>query len=141
MDFTNLINTFPAMYYYPEYSLTPGDTTNWWVPTPSCLIDIGKRIGFMKSDLVDTFDFDSINATPQQTDEVKSGIRRIHKVGLFKMEGTSKTYAEANITVDSKGLVAEKYWKRWYFSKEGKGLCIHGRVLAECEECVAGGLF
>ena len=102
----------PAMYYYPEYSLTPGDTTNWWVPTPSCLIDIGKRIGFMKSDLVDTFDFDSINATPQQTDEVKSGIRRIHKVGLFKMEGTSKTYAEANITVDSKGLVAEKYWKR-----------------------------
>ena len=111
----------PAMYYYPEYSLTPGDTTNWWVPTPSCLTDIGKRIGFMKSDLVDTFDFDSINATPQQTDEVKSGIRRIHKVGLFKMEGTSKTYAEANITVDSKGLVAEKYWKRWYFSKEGKG--------------------
>ena len=131
----------PAMYYYPEYSLTPGDTTNWWVPTPSCLTDIGKRIGFMKSDLVDTFDFDSINATPQQTDEVKSGIRRIHKVGLFKMEGTSKTYAEANITVDSKGLVAEKYWKRWYFSKEGKGLCIHGRVVAECEECVAGGLF
>ena len=131
----------PAMYYYPEGSLTPGDTTNWWVPTPSCLTDIGKRIGFMKSDLVDTFDFDSINATPQQTDEVKSGIRRIHKVGLFKMEGTSKTYAEANITVDSKGLVAEKYWKRWYFSKEGKGLCIHGRVVAECEECVAGGLF
>ena len=131
----------PAMYYYPEYSLTPGDTTNWWVPTPSCLTDIGKRIGFMKSDLVDTFDFDSINATPQQTDEVKSGIRRIHKVGLFKMEGTSKTYAEANITVDSKGLVAEKYWKRWYFSKEGKGLCIHGRVVAECEECVAKGLF
>jgi tRNA (mo5U34)-methyltransferase len=131
----------PAMYYYPEYSLTPGDTTNWWVPTPSCLTDIGKRIGFMKSDLVDTFDFDSINATPQQTDEVKSGIRRIHKVGLFKMEGTSKTYAELDKTVDSKGLVAEKYWKRWYFSKEGKGLCIHGRVVAECEECVAGGLF
>jgi len=32
----------PAMYYYPEYSLTPGDTTNWWVPTPSCLTDIGN---------------------------------------------------------------------------------------------------
>ena len=86
----------PAMYYYPEYSLTPGDTTNWWVPTPSCLTDIGKRIGFMKSDLVDTFDFDSINATPQQTDEVKSGIRRIHKVGLFKMEGRSKEYEMRN---------------------------------------------
>ena len=25
-----------AMYYYPEGSLTTGDTTNWWVPTPSC---------------------------------------------------------------------------------------------------------
>ena len=86
----------PAMYYYPEYSLTPGDTTNWWVPTPSCLTDIGKRIGFMKSDLVDTFDFDSINVTPQQTDEVKSGIRRIHKVGLFKMEGRSKEYEMRN---------------------------------------------
>ena len=76
----------PAMYYYPEGSLTPGDTTNWWVPTPSCLIDIGKRLGFNKSKMIDTFDFDSMNSTLEQTEEVKSGIRRIHKVGLFKME-------------------------------------------------------
>ena len=76
----------PAMYYYPEGSLTPGDTTNWWVPTSSCLIDIGKRLGFNKSKMIDTFDFDSMNSTLQQTEEVKSGIRRIHKVGLFKME-------------------------------------------------------
>ena len=76
----------PAMYYYPEGSLTPGDTTNWWVPTPSCLTDIGKRLGFNKSKMIDTFDFDSMNSTLQQTEEVKSGIRRIHKVGLFKME-------------------------------------------------------
>ena len=76
----------PAMYYYPEGSLTPGDTTNWWVPTPSCLIDIGKRLGFNKSKMIDTFDFDSMNSTLQQTEEVKSGIRRIHKIGLFKME-------------------------------------------------------
>jgi tRNA (mo5U34)-methyltransferase len=75
-----------AMYYYPEGSLTPGDTTNWWIPTPSCLIDIGKRLGFNKSKMIDTFDFDSMNSTLQQTEEVKSGIRRIHKVGLFKME-------------------------------------------------------
>ena len=75
----------PAMYYYPEGSLTPGDTTNWWIPTPSCLTDIGKRIGFMESVLVDTFDFGK-NLELQQTEEVKSGIRRIHKVGLFKME-------------------------------------------------------
>ena len=75
----------PAMYYYPEYSLPPGDTTNWWVPTPSCLTDIGKRIGFMESVLVDIFDFGE-NLELQQTEEVKSGIRRIHKVGLFKME-------------------------------------------------------
>jgi hypothetical protein len=81
----------PAMYYYPEGSLTPGDTTNWWVPTPSCLTDIGKRIGFMKSDLVDTYDF-GLNPTLQQTDEVKNGIRRIHKMGLFKMEGRSETW-------------------------------------------------
>ena len=76
----------PAMYYYPESSLTPGDTTNWWVPTPSCLIDIGERTGFEKSVLVDTFDFDSINASLQQDDNVKNGLRRIHKIGLFKME-------------------------------------------------------
>ncbi len=76
----------PVMYYYPEGSLTPGDTTNWWVPTPSCLTDIGKRLGFNKSKMVDTFDFDSMNSTLEQTEEVKSGIRRIHKVGLFKME-------------------------------------------------------
>ena len=76
----------PAMYYYPEGSLTPGDTTNWWVPTSSCLIDIGKRLGFNKSKMVNTFDFDSINSTLEQTEEVKRGIRRIHKVGLFKME-------------------------------------------------------
>jgi len=82
----------PAMYYYPEGSLTPGDTTNWWVPTPSCLTDIGKRLGFNKSKMVDTFDFDSMNSTLQQTEEVKSGIRRIHKVGLFKMEGRSKIW-------------------------------------------------
>ena len=82
----------PAMYYYPEGSLTPNDTTNWWIPTPSCLTDIGKRLGFNKSKMVDTYDFDS-HKTPneestilQQTEEVKSGIRRIHKVGLFKME-------------------------------------------------------
>ena len=85
----------PAMYYYPEGSLLPGDTTNWWVPTPSCLTDVGKRIGFKTSDLVDTFDFDSINSPPQQNDEVKSGIRRLHKVGLFKMEGKNKTYADS----------------------------------------------
>ena len=85
----------PAMYYYPECSLLPGDTTNWWVPTPSCLTDVGKRIGFKTSDLVDTFDFDSINSPPQQNDEVKSGIRRLHKVGLFKMEGKNKTYADS----------------------------------------------
>jgi len=36
--------------------------------------------------MVDTFDFDSMNSTLEQTEEVKSGIRRIHKVGLFKME-------------------------------------------------------
>jgi len=76
----------PAMYYYPEGSLTPGDTTNWWVPTPSCLTDIGKRLGFNKSKMVDTFDFDSMNSTLEQTEEVKNGIRCIHKVGLFKME-------------------------------------------------------
>ena len=76
----------PAMYYYPEGSLTPGDTTNWWIPTPSCLIDIGKRLGFNKSKMIDTFDFDSMNSTLEQTEEVKNGIRRIHKVGLFKME-------------------------------------------------------
>ena len=68
----------PAMYYYPESSLLPGDSTNWWVPTPSCLTDVGKRIGFKTSDLVDTFDFDSINCPPPQNDEVKSGIRRLH---------------------------------------------------------------
>jgi len=76
----------PAMYYYPEGSLTPGDTTNWWVPTPSCLTDICKRLGFNKSKMVDTFDFDSINSTLEQTEEVKNGIRRIHKVCLFKVE-------------------------------------------------------
>ena len=76
----------PVMYYYPEGSLTPGDTTNWWVPTPSCLTDIGRRLGFNKSKMVDTFDFDSMNSTLEQTEEVKNGIRRIHKVGLFKME-------------------------------------------------------
>ena len=81
-----------AMYYYPEGSLTTGDTTNWWVPTPSCLTDIGTRIGFEKSVLVDTFDFDSINANLQQDDKVKNGLRRIHKMGLFKMEGRSEVW-------------------------------------------------
>ena len=81
----------PAMYYYPEGSLTPGDTTNWWVPTPSCLTDIGKRLGFNKSKMVDTFDF-GLKVKIQQTDEVKNGIRRIHKIGLFKMEGRSKNW-------------------------------------------------
>ena len=77
----------PAMYYYPEGSLTPSDTTNWWIPTPSCLTDIGKRLGFNKSKMVDTYDFDSQKSTIlQQTEEVKSGIRRLHKIGLFKME-------------------------------------------------------
>ena len=76
----------PVLYYYPEGSLTPGDTTNWWVPTPSCLTDIGKRLGFNKSKMVDTFDFDSINSTLEQTEEVKNGIRRIHKICLFKVE-------------------------------------------------------
>ena len=81
-----------AMYYYPEGSLTTGDTTNWWVPTPSCLTDIGTRIGVEKSVLVDTFDFDSINANLQQDDKVKSGLRRIHKMGLFKMEGRNEVW-------------------------------------------------
>ena len=81
-----------AMYYYPEGSLTSGDTTNWWVPTPPCLIDIGTRIGFEKSVLVDTFDFDSINAPLQQDDSVKNGLRRIHKIGLFKMEGRNEIW-------------------------------------------------
>ena len=81
----------PVMYYYPEGSLTPGDTTNWWVPTPSCLTDIGRRLGFNKSKMVDTFDF-GLKVKIQQTDEVKNGIRRIHKIGLFKMEGRSKNW-------------------------------------------------
>ena len=99
----------PAMYYYPESSLLPGDSTNWWVPTPSCLIDIGKRIGFKTSDLVDTFDFDSINSPPQQNDEVKSGIRRLHKVGLFKMEGKNKTYADSGPDNCSQQMVNGDY--------------------------------
>ena len=82
----------PAMYYYPEGSLTSEDTTSWWIPTPSCLTDIGKRIGFEKSVLVDTFDFDSINAILQQDNKVKSGLRRIHKMGLFKMEGRNEVW-------------------------------------------------
>ena len=82
----------PAMYYYPEGSLTVGDSTNWWVPTPSCLTDIGKRIGFKKSVLVDTFDFDLMNVNLTQEDNVKNGVRRIHKMGIFKMEGKSEIW-------------------------------------------------
>ena len=99
----------PAMYYYPESSLLPGDSTNWWVPTPSCLTDVGKRIGFKTSDLVDTFDFDSINCPPPQNDEVKSGIRRLHKVGLFKMEGKNKTYADSGPGNCSQQMVNADY--------------------------------
>jgi tRNA (mo5U34)-methyltransferase len=89
----------PVMYYYPEGSLTPDDTTNWWIPTPSCLTDIGKRLGFNKSKMVDTFDFDSMNSTLQQTEEVKSGIRRIHKVGLFKMESTNTKFTSSTTSL------------------------------------------
>ena len=87
----------PAMYYYPEGSLTSEDTTSWWIPTPSCLTDIGKRIGFEKSVLVDTFDFDSINVILQQDNKVKSGLRRIHKMGLFKMEGRNETWKSSGV--------------------------------------------
>ena len=90
-----------AMYYYPEGSLTSADTTNWWVPTPPCLIDIGTRIGFEKSVLVDTFDFDSINAPLQQDDSVKNGLRRIHKIGLFKMEGRNEVWKSGYMKSES----------------------------------------
>ncbi len=89
----------PVMYYYPEGSLTPGDTTNWWVPTPSCLTDIGRRLGFNKSKMVDTFDFDSMNSTLEQTEEVKNGIRRIHKVGLFKMESPNTKFTSSTTSL------------------------------------------
>ena len=89
----------PVMYYYPEGSLTPDDTTNWWIPTPSCLTDIGKRLGFNKSKMVDTFDFDSMNSTLEQTEEVKSGIRRIHKVGLFKMESPNTKFTSSTTSL------------------------------------------
>ena len=39
-----------------------------------------------------TFDFDSINAPLQQDDSVKNGLRRIHKIGLFKMEGRNEIW-------------------------------------------------
>ena len=85
-----------AMYYYPEGSLTPEDTTNWWVPTPSCLNDMCTRIGFETSVLIDTFDFDLINTQLQQDDDVKNGLRRIHKIGLFKMDGDTSSIHMSN---------------------------------------------
>ena len=36
----------PLMAYYGPLELHPNDDSNWWVASPSCIIQCAKRIGF-----------------------------------------------------------------------------------------------
>ena len=71
----------PIMCYYDEYEMHPADGSNWWVASPSCINKIAKRIGFKQADLLDDLNFEN----SYQSDEIKNSIRKINKVGVFKL--------------------------------------------------------
>lgn len=70
----------PLMCYYNEFEMHPDDDSNWWAATPSCLIDIGKRIGFSRSEFVGNL----IQKIDFQPEHIRTGIRSLGNLGLFK---------------------------------------------------------
>ena len=72
--------TEPVMYYYKPNELYSGDDSNWWIASPSCLIDIAKRIGFKKAELLDERPAEHWTIPLRD----KKSKRTINKYGIFK---------------------------------------------------------
>ena len=43
----------PIMYFYDTFELNPGDASNWWGPSVSCLEKMLRRVGFRKIAVID----------------------------------------------------------------------------------------
>jgi len=73
-------NPEPIMCYYDPYEIHPQDSSNWWVASPSCLVQIGKRIGFRYAEVCDIIDI----GYSYEKEGLDKGIRKLGKQGLFK---------------------------------------------------------
>ena len=72
----------PLMCYYDEFEMHPDDSSNMWAASPSCITKMAKRVGFRGAELVDRlYQREMLNV---QSDEAKSGIRRLGHIGVFE---------------------------------------------------------
>jgi tRNA (mo5U34)-methyltransferase len=72
----------PLMCYYDEFEMHPDDSSNMWAASPSCITKMAKRVGFRDAELVDRlYQREMLNV---QSDEAKSGIRRLGHIGVFE---------------------------------------------------------
>lgn len=72
----------PLMCYYDKYEMHPNDASNWWAASPSCLVQIAKRVGFSDARLIDRiYQKEMLNF---QTEEAKNSIRRLGHIGVFQ---------------------------------------------------------
>ena len=59
------------------------DSSNWWVASPSCIIQMGKRIGFNDVKHLDSiFQVEMINS---QTKDSREGLRKLGNIGIFEL--------------------------------------------------------
>jgi tRNA (mo5U34)-methyltransferase len=70
----------PLMYFYDAFELNPADQGNWWVATSSCLLKMGKRIGFKNGKMLDDLKIENYDI-PSKIQESK---RKLNKVGTFE---------------------------------------------------------
>ena len=75
----------PLMAYYGPLELHPNDDSNWWVASPSCIIQCAKRIGFTSATMISSKDiWGNEENNPFLSNDIKNSVRNVTKVGLFK---------------------------------------------------------
>jgi tRNA (mo5U34)-methyltransferase len=75
----------PLMAYYGPFELHPNDDSNWWVASPSCIIQCAKRIGFTSATMISSKDiWGNEENNPFLSNDIKNSVRNVTKVGLFK---------------------------------------------------------
>jgi tRNA (mo5U34)-methyltransferase len=75
----------PLMAYYDPFELHPNDDSNWWVASPSCILQSAKRIGFNSATMISSTDiWGNGENNPFLSNDIKNTVRNVNKIGLFK---------------------------------------------------------
>ena len=70
----------PLMYFYDEYEIHNADSGNWWTASPSCLLNMAKRVGFKNNEMLDSLNVDNHDAPISN----QNSERKVNKQATFK---------------------------------------------------------